>query len=775
MYNGFKLPKQVDARKLIDDTDIEANGNCLKAHDASLREKSPYSLNEEVRGDIKKHNNLAGLNTEHLPMLLPVKVEPMLTGRVSQKNRPKTIAEFAISDSLMETQMKRTPVARSNTFTSTGRPIKYQHSTPTEPIGDGRIHTQPDIPKIFVENVRQNDDIESSEEERGRTDSEIDVCLSKYLDSTPKQHEVYSSVFGNRPKSTRRRSVTKRLPENVKRSESVHIQRKASMLILAERRKSMTAQLAGFGETFLYYNEVCNDKKPVARRHAALGVKRKVEVKKQRASDGSSRASVTSADLLQVPDSSRLDESVPPPPTRRSRLVSQFSIDVPDSNSQVEQHERKATNPDLIQFHVPEFRPENQALKNASQDKIQDNCGYEIAPRKASTGMSEQVKVSALKISRKKLVPLNEAPEVNAKYSDKFETESRSSLCRTPLGSIDEVEEDNDYFTPNRSRTRGVGVRKTSLQEAQQVHYFSENFSEITNWLRKNSNTFNEENELSDSGSTTKGSVVAINRTESVSPRDVARTAGDYLPTDVKDNDTDEEVFNAFHTKGGKSRDSGCTGDTRGFHVEGNNFIGSRNSFGLEQVSDKVTEKSNAVMSGKEVLDKGMGNGVAEQNSLCPAVTVSSPSPKTFSNALYRVSNNQPEIEAGKINLQNGNHQFDTLNCGHSIGSHNKELWETRSNEELFTEHERLLGSENTPSVTMMDACTNSKPAIIRRTSSCEFEFDGSETNFDNDIVRIRSLRRKSKKRKMESSDKSSLKSKEKSKPGTNELNETIL
>ena len=71
--------------------------------------------------------------------------------------------------------------------------------------------------------------------------------------------------------------------KTARRQESVHLQRQASMLILEEKRKSMSAQLVGFGNTFGYGHEPwrkVNRTQSNLRRTAMYGAKRKIEAKK---------------------------------------------------------------------------------------------------------------------------------------------------------------------------------------------------------------------------------------------------------------------------------------------------------------------------------------------------------------------------------------------------------------------------------------------------------------------------------------------------------------
>ena len=758
IYDRYKSSRHGKVQRLIDEKDIEANGSCIKSPDTSILNTSFNISNPQTNNYINKHKSFdTDSNSDRLPLLLPVKVEPMLTGRSAQRNRPNTISEFALSDNLAGNQGKGTSVTRSNTFTYTGRPQKYQNNALTVKHQPETSSKTSVVPSIVVENATQDDDPISMDEERSRAESESEICVSKYLDSTPKQHEVYSSVFGNRPKSTRRRSVTKRLPENVKRSESVHIQRKASMLILAERRKSMTMQIAGFGETFAYFNEICSDKRPIPRRHAALGVKRKVEAKRQqRVSDGSSRASVNSVDLLKVPDINITDENVP---MRRSRLLSQNAIDLPDDKivtNKEDFHQKYLNNQDL-QFHVP--------LPKNSVENRHDSYDVASAPRKLSSGIAEPVKVSALKISRKKLVPLSEVPENHSKFSEKWETESRSSMCRTPLGSIDEVEEDNEYFGSQRLPKRGPAIRKTSLQEAQEVHYFSEDFSEVADWLRKNSKTFIKDSEQSDSDSTTKGSVIGCNRDESCDAREVVEYTEKYLPMDLRDNfDTDEEIATAFHAR----KDTEKVTKEPIIVTDGLRSNDSGISSGFIRICEKEEDSGYVNVRETELPGKNGSQGNLGPSAVV-GIAISSPSPKTFSNALYMIDNN----ENISWSVTNSNDCGNKTSSGENLKPNSsfitpKDLWETRSNDEFSTEHDSLV-EKDTPS------CKDSlaKGGHIRRTSSCEFEYDAQESVGDNDIAKIRSLRRKSKKRKIESN--SNHQSCEKTKYKAVALNETTL
>ena len=388
-------PTHEKMQRLINEEDVEANGSCVKARDMTSLDNSIPTVNNNLR----QHKNLdAVLDSDRLPLFLPVKVESMLTGRAAQKTRPKTISSFLVSEPPpTDDWNKGAALMRSNTFTYTGRPLKYQHKSPLggDPSENDTPSSTSSRPTVLIDHDDHNDNSIRSDEERSRTESEVEPCMSKYLDSTPKQHEVYSSVFGNRPKSTRRRSVTKRLPDEVRRSESVHIQRQASMLILAERRKSMTLQIAGFGETFSYFNEICSDRRNMPRGHAALGVKKKIEAKKhQRASDASSRVSATdSVDLLRVADINASEDSIV---VRRSRLLSQNAIDLHDDRSagDIEDANNRLSNSSDSKFQVPsvKYPAENSILKKSSLDSRQDEFSQISIPRKFPSSVTEQLK-----------------------------------------------------------------------------------------------------------------------------------------------------------------------------------------------------------------------------------------------------------------------------------------------------------------------------------------------------------------------------------------------
>ena len=738
--------KHLGAQKLSNEEDVEANGSCIKSHDtASLHVPNHITSNNNLR----KHKGLdAGLDSDQLPLLLPVKVESMLTGRSMQKTRPNTISSFAFSGSPADEWPRSASLARSNSFTITGRPFKYQRtdSFPGDPSDFVQSSTPSIPPSIVVEGADHNDDVVTSDEERSRAGSAVEYCLSKYLDSTPKQHEVYSSIFGNRPKSSRRRSVTKRLPDNIKRSGSVHIQRQASMLILAERRKSMTMQIAGFGETFAYFNEICNDRRALPRAHAALGVKKKVEARKQRISDGSSRVSACSVDLLKAPDVNTSEEGTF---MRRPRLHSQNAIDMNDDYNGIDKEDasnRYSNNSDT-NSHVSSVRysAEHSTVKKLSKETRHDDYGHEVVtiPRKFPSLMAEPVKVSALKISRRKLMPLREGPVNFPKYSDKSETESRSSICRTPLGSIDEVEE-NDYFDSQREPTRVPGILKSSIK---QIQPFGEDRSEVADWLRKNSNMLDMSSEQSDSDSTAKGSVVSIRGEKCVGVSDASKSAEKFMPVGYnEDYDTDDEVSAAFDVNE-KTNSIKVIKDPPKVGLDGAILNDHAIHFSDEPGHLK---KPKILESSSDVLTDKFGH-------LSAGIAAKTSNPKTFSNAMYMIANanNDSVSKVGKISSLSPN----------PIYRSSKDSWKARSSEEFPTEHDALLVSQSSSS-------RPSKRTSIRRSSSCEFEFDPSEST--NDIAKIRSLRRKSKKQKMET--KTDQKATEKTKlVASNTTNETEM
>ena len=762
-------------RRLInEEEDIEANGTCIRSHDA----KSVDTSNPVLRSNAVKNRSVdTDLESDHLPLLLPVRVDSMLTGRAAKKTRPNTISSFTVSEPPVKEWDKGAPLVRSHSFTYTGRSPRHQRKNSFE--GDASEYAKTSStsipPTIIVDHIDQNEDLGRSDEERSRTESEIEPCLSKYLDSTPKQHEVYSSVFGNRPKRTRKRSVTKVLPENVRRSGSVHIQRQASMLILAERRKSMTLQIAGFGETFAFFNEICNDRKITPRGHAALGVKKKIEARRhQRASDGSSRVSTDSADLLKVPDINTSEESIL---VRRPRLLSQKSIDIQDERNATDKEDANSrySSNSMSQYPISSLKSpaENSIIKKSSSDGRQEDYSHDLAsiPRKFPSSVTEPVKVSALKISRKKLMPLREEPVSYPKFAEKSETESRSSICRTPLGSIDEVEEENEYFGTEVAK-RVPALTKSSLKAAQPISYVGEDRSEVADWLRKNTSIFEQHSEQSDSDSTAKGSVVDIKGEKSVDLDDANAYPEKYMPVGYKENyDTDEEVSAAFLTVRDSKSKRGIK-DARKTEPDGLRSKDSGICSGFIRIPDKDSSDELGNLNEAEVLDAREDKSAGGINRATVVdITLTNPSPKTFSNAMYMIDNTDIDSENDSLApLNNNNYQSkeESRRClnPNLLYGPSKVSWKTRSNEEFCTEHERLL--ENGISSFSESVGTN-----IRRSSSCEFEFDNSESIVDNDIAKIRSLRRKSKKQKMET--KNGLQSSEKRKSETDILDETVL
>ena len=752
---------------MIDEEDVEANGSCIKSRDITSLNTSISTVNN----NLKKQKSLdAVLDGDRLPLLLPVNVESMLTGRAAKKTRPNTISSFAVAESPTGDWSKGTDLMRSNTFTYTGRPLKYQRKSPLGDDDPSEIATSSSTssrPTVVVDQDDHNDDSFRSDEERSRTESEIEPCWSKYLDSTPKQHEVYSSVFGNRPKSTRKRSVTKRLPDNVRRSSSVHIQRQASMLILAERRKSMTLQIAGFGETFSYFNEICNDRRNTPRRHAALGVKKKVEAKKhQRVSDASRVSATDSVDLLKVPDISSSEDSIV---LRRSRLISQNAIDILDDRSaaDIEDSNKRLSNNSDSKFQVPSFKfsPDNSILKKSSLDGRQDDFSQISIPRKFPSSVSEPVKVSALKISRKKLMPVREIPVNRPKFTEP-ETDSRSSICRTPLGSIDEVEEESEYFGSQRLPKKRPGILKSTLKEMRHLNYAGGDRLEVAEWLQKNQGIFDEYSEQSDSDSTAKGSVIDTRGDKSVDLNDAVRGPEKYFPAGCKENyDTDEEVSAAFIALGENKSNRGVK-DTRKIELDGlrSNDSGICSSF--IRIPDNNDEYGN--LNEPELLDTRIGKTADGLNqSTAIGITVTNPSPKTFSNAMYMVDSKESDALAplnSKL-YESKSEKRSSLSPNPFHGS-SRDSWKTRSNEEFFIEQDSPLEKK-------ASSYREIKGATLRRSSSCEFEFDAPASIVDNDITKIRSLRRQSKKKKIET--KVIRQSSEGTKSKTANVNETVL
>lgn len=730
LYNVCNSSKHEDTERLIRKKDVEsANGSCLRTTDVQLKDAKSHDPTDNTNNNVKKRKSLIAIEMESLPFMLPVKAEPMLTGRLAHETRPNTIAAYSVSESLEMERAKSSRVTRSNSFTCTGRPVMYESNVANNREMSEETRNIPVIPTITVGNSQHPGYPALSDDENCPPERESDLCLSNYLDSIPKHHEVYSSVFGDRPKNVRKRSVTKRLPENVKRSGSVLIQRKASMLILAERRKSMTLQIAGFGETFSYYNEVCNDKKPVPRRHVSMGAKRKIEMKRQqRVSDGSSRASVSSVDYLKIPDISIGNEQVN---ERRPRLLSQNAIDIPDYK---EQEDADGINSLDFQLQVPCGKNIGNKPKRGSLDSRQNSSSFanhDLLPRRIPGGVPEPVKVSALKISRRKLVSPTETPESHARFSDKYETDSRSSLCRTPLGSIDEVEEGNSSV-----ESQAASTRKTAVGEAQQTNCFSKDFAEVTNWLRKHSKEISEGNKQSDSDVTTTESVVDDNQPRSADLGDII--GNNERPSMIglsENDDTDEEVYLAFHNplKENKKKDVPTKNDNEPITSSdqaNSNDIGSC----FLTVEDGNEGENNIIAK-----DIKRTNDAVLPNSLGLSTAVLK-RPKIFSNALYSISN-------GALGT------METKKHDKRVSSSRMNSLETRSNEELSTEQDRarqLSVKENDHSSSLSRKDAASKAARIWRTSSCEFDFDDVENVADNDIVRIRSLRRKSKKQKME-------------------------
>ena len=779
-----------DKQRLFYSKDVEANGDCGRETKSLLAGNPDDSLIKDKSLSKRRQNDS---DPDLYPLLLPVEVEPMLTARVRVKERPKTISVFTSSD-LGEENAKKTPVLRPSSFTCTDWPLKVvstacKQSEPTVKQSKFRRRNAVQLPGIVIEDAGVDEDNGHYSTRRERSDTcetEPDSCLSRYLDTILKSHEVYCSVSGGRPKSSRRRSVTKRLPDEVKRSESVHIQRKASMLILAERRKSMTAQITGFGQAFTYLNEIGMDRKPVARKNMSVGAKRKVEIRKQqRTSDGSLRSSGGSNEHLKVPDSLPVS-AVSPVEIRRSRMLHQLAIDIPDENSNclVGKQDISLLYQDSSNFDEKVPSGDSGSIQTGFCNEFKQSGSLRDPIRKSSSGQSsrnscgktvEPIKISALKISRKKFVPLKDHADDHVRGADRFDAESRSSVCRTPLGSIDETEEDEEYSVADLERRRAVLLRRGSLQKAQQNHHFSENFSEITKWLRQSSQVLNEDDELSDDVACHKNSsvtrVVLANEFQLDSEQD-----------DAYDAEIDAEISRAFaqdkiavtapvtdestvSSEGPKSSDSGIRS---GF----SEYIG-----GCKYLESKCSKNSLQNPTGHEP-DTVVATSTKAIFIPVPSivVTAGSISPRSFSNALFLEEHGTGDAVPQRVTakpLPSAN----VKSIKNDISLEAKHLaWETRSNEEFSTDgydHIERDTQISADDIVLENSAASEKLTNFRRSSSCEFDFDGAEANVDLDITRIRSLRRKCKKRKMET--KSCPKTKAKSNKDYEKLGETVL
>eukprot|EP00112_Aurelia_sp_Birch-Aquarium-sp1_P014336 Seg3086.2 transcript_id=Seg3086.2/GoldUCD/mRNA.D3Y31 product="ABC transporter G family member 1" protein_id=Seg3086.2/GoldUCD/D3Y31 len=774
-----------ETKSLVENKDIEANGNCITATDFAMKNFHHTKNTEMASCEGETRNRSRSLNNvdDVIPLLMPVKVDPMLTARVSSRPRPQTISVMPSLET-NEGLKKRSVAARSSSFTYTQRPAQYANII-TKQVDKNR-NTQSLVPVPQIVLIKDEEDV--SADRRSRSDSE--ACLSKYLDTTLKTHEVYCSVSSGRPKSSRKRSIAKRLPDNVKRSESVHIQRKATMLILAEKRKSFTAQITGFGQTFTYLNEVYPERKPQPRKQLTIGAKRKVEIKRQhRGSDGSGRDSVASIDLLKVPDVTNPEE-LTATHMRRSRLCSQQAIDVPD-NVETTTRNLKANNESTddepnVQYRKPmipvnattgvgytrtmndklslndridENRFEPSGNNKARQESFVSRRQQPLNSRKAEKQIAEPVKVSALKISRRKFVPLREPAEVLTHLSEKFDVESRSSACRSPLGSIDELEEDVKDSSGEEERARGKkpARRKTSLSKAQQQNNFSENFSEITKWLRQSSRALNEGDELSDCDSKTKscGEDSGYHAEFKAVGNTTSETDNGVIGVSIAEDDIDEEISRAFSKP-------------------------IPELVRPKMFSEKL-QKSALLPNFTSLLNPPIPR--TRDFSKCPVkkpplpmtslnITVSTPSPKTFSNALF-ISSHGSQDSFVDINVNENSSISARCNDFSRMVSDTlavkRDSWETRSNEELtserFTNRFGLEISE-TPEIQKRKGSRN-KCGNIRRSNSFEFDLDSFDTKKSTDIVKVRSFRRKRKKQKMETSEGDTLKD--------DRLNETII
>ena len=769
---------------MFENKDIEANGNCITAADLAVTNFHHIKNTEMLSYGADKKKRSRSLNNvdDVIPLLMPVKVDSMLTARVANRPRPQTISVMPSLDA-NDGLKKRSVAARSSSFTYTQRPAQHANIATKEVDKNSSTQNPVAVPQI----VLIKDEEVVSADRRSRSESE--ACLSKYLDTTLKTHEVYCSVSSGRPKSSRKRSIAKRLPDNVKRSESVHIQRKASMLILAEKRKSFTAQITGFGQTFTYLNEVCPERKPQPRKQLTIGAKRKVEMKRQhRGSDGSGRDSVASIDLLKVPDETNPEELMAAY-VRRSRLYSQEAIDVPDiidnmtrnlkANSESADNEpnvqyrkqtipvnaatgvgynRTTTNKSSLDDAIDENRYEPSISNQGRQESFVNRRQQQLNSRKIDKQIAEPIKVSALKISRRKFVPLREPAEVMTHFSEKFDVESRSSACRTPLGSIDELEEDlkDSSGEEERSRRNQQARRKTSLSKAQQQNNFSENFSEITKWLRQSSRALNEGDEFSDSDSKAKSCGEDSGYHAEFKPvgNDMSVNDNGVIAVSIADDDIDEEISRAFSQPVPKVARPKIFDEN------------SKKSTLLPSFTSSFTPPIPRTHNYSKCDVKKPPLPITSLN-----VAVSTPSPKTFSNALF-ISSHGSQDSLVDIN-ENSSISTKCNDFSRMISDKlavNKDSWETRSNEELTSERlTNLIGLEmnKSPEIQRRKGSRKKKSGNIRKSNSFEFDLDSIDAKKSTDIVKVRSFRRKCKKQKMETNEGQTLKG--------DHLNETII
>eukprot|EP00794_Sanderia_malayensis_P009961 gene9961-10981_t len=525
-YERRNRHKDDDQKKLISNKDVEANGNCL-----------PLGEITQTRNDSSKIAEKRNSSQNFLSNMLPIKVEPMLAARSFARVRPSTFSAYP-----GETEVKReATVSRSHSINERSSSLKKSSNEYKEFESSSKTSREVNaVSPRFI--FSDNNGVVSRERSESSVSTDNHRYLSKYIDVMAKPHEVYCSAYSKHTKKTRRRSVGKRLPDDVRRSESVHIQRQASMLILAEKRKSMTAQLTGFGHLFAYSNELSGEaaRKPTApRRHAACGaVKRKIDTKRNRESSASELTSGASLDHLAIaePSEEEATKSVSYPHRNRRPIIRRqdamgYSDEDSNEGSNGEEEGTSDRNGQETRWNDSRtpmgLSSERRGRNNA--ERHQENISTDFSPRAlpftekflggnsrlTTTGTNreepstEPVKVSSLKISRSRRLVSAKTDDLGQRFADRyceFVGENRSLSCLESLGSIDELDEDDEedvkHALVGEDKLAGgesdgevaavfmatENIRRSPLSQKSKLNAtLANDFCEVSDWLQKNS------------------------------------------------------------------------------------------------------------------------------------------------------------------------------------------------------------------------------------------------------------------------------------------------
>ena len=424
---------------------------------------------------------------------LPVIVKPMLTGRIRKGTRPNTVSGLPERNTDRQVTISRSKTFNFPTkFTLDCETYKMKSLESNKQHGQNSIDHQ-QIIKIIVQDVDSGSvRLSNSSDTSTNRDSGVP---SKYIDVVPKPHKVFCSLSSAKNVRKKKNSSGKvnKVGKTARRQESVHLQRQASMLILEEKRKSMSAQLVGFGNTFGYGHEPwrkVNRTPSNVRRTAMYGAKRKIEAKKNflrpnsagedferpyekrlsNHSRDSRESGGTNDDNMDQNDLSDLEfnefvlalkndyrnemeelEGSDAASELCSLITSTFRDDEDNDDRKLDKRKSDRSddvfsdNPDIVEAGVYEYDSGNLVLSSSSDDNQSPSTRvHSFEPVNKGLGNKtnisrtevEPVQVSSLKIPRKKSLVNVVKPEANI-----FEGEYLPSLSRTPLGSIDELDE----------------------------------------------------------------------------------------------------------------------------------------------------------------------------------------------------------------------------------------------------------------------------------------------------------------------------------------------